>query len=102
MKDPVSPVQVALDEVWLDLDDLCRLTGVTEVWVRQRLEDGLLKSDTMLAVEVMRFDANDLHRVTRMASLERDFDAVPELASLVIDLELELARLRAKLLRLGG
>ena len=102
MKDPVYPLQVALDEVWLDLDDLCRLAGVTEVWVRQRLEDGLLNADTMLAVEVMRFDANDLHRVTRMASLERDFDAVPELASLVIDLELELARLRAKLLRLGG
>lgn len=30
-----------------------------------------------------------------MASLERDFDAVPELAALVADLEGELARLRA-------
>lgn len=37
-----------------------------------------------------------------MASLERDFDAVPELASLVIDLEQELARVRARLRRLGG
>lgn len=32
-----------------------------------------------------------------MASLEQDFDAVPELAALVVDLEQELARLRSKL-----
>jgi uncharacterized coiled-coil protein SlyX len=37
----------------------------------------------------------------RMASLESDFDAVPELASLVAALEQEVAALRAKLRRLG-
>lgn len=99
MKDPVYQVHVVLDDVWLDLADLCRLAGVTEVWVRQRLEEGLLKPDAMPAVEVLHFDADDLHRVVRMAHLERDFDAVPELASLVVDLEQELAHLRAKLRR---
>lgn len=102
MKDPVGPVQAVVDDAWLDLADLCRLAGVSEGWARQRLEEGLLRPDAVLAVEVLRFDANDLRRAARMASLERDFDAVPELASLVIDLELELAHLRAKLRRLGG
>jgi chaperone modulatory protein CbpM len=37
-----------------------------------------------------------------MAMLERDFDAVPELAALVLDLEDEVAALRARLRRLGG
>lgn len=102
MKDPVYQVQVVLDDVWIDLAALCRLAGVTEVWVRQRLEEGLLKPDAMPAVDVVRFDTDDLHRVVRMARLERDFDAVPELASLVVDLEQELAHLRVKLQRLGG
>jgi chaperone modulatory protein CbpM len=102
MTDPVYQVHVVLDDVWLDLASLCRVAGVTELWVRQRLEDGSLRTETMQAVEALHFDANDLHRVKRMVSLERDFDAVPELASLVIDLEQELAHLRAKLRRMGG
>jgi chaperone modulatory protein CbpM len=36
-----------------------------------------------------------------MAQVERDFDAVPELAALVADLHDELARLRARLRALG-
>jgi chaperone modulatory protein CbpM len=102
MKDAVWQVHAVLDDVWLDLADLCRLAGVTEVWMRQRLEDGLLPSGGMPGREALRFDADDLRRVQRMASLERDFDAVPELASLVIDLEQELAQMRARLRRLGG
>lgn len=101
MNDGNDRVQGALDEVWLDLADLCRLAGVTEIWVRERWADGLLTPDDMPAMETLRFDADGLHRVVRMASLERDFDAVPELASLVIDLEQELAALRTRLRRLG-
>ena len=48
-----------------------------------------------------RFDAADLRRVQRIAGLERNFDAVPELAALVADLEEELAQLRALLRRRG-
>ena len=102
MKDAVWQLHAVLDDVWLDLADLCRLAGVTEVWMRQRLEDGLLLSGDMPGREALRFDVDDLRRVQRMASLERDFDAVPELASLVVDLEQELAQLRARLRRLGG
>jgi chaperone modulatory protein CbpM len=101
VNDDIDRVQGALDEVWLDLADLCRLTGVTEIWVKERWADGLLTPDAMPATATLRFDSDGLHRVVRMASLERDFDAVPELASLVIDLEQERAALRTRLQRLG-
>lgn len=100
MNDEVCQVHAVLDEVWLELPDLCLLADVTEVWVRQRMADGLLAPASSPAMDVLHFDAVDLRRVVRMASLERDFEAVPELASLVIDLELEVASLRAKLRRL--
>ena len=92
-----TQVQAVLDDVWLNLTDLCHLAGVTEVWVRARMGDGLLVEHSTIAVDAFRFSANDLHRVKRMAGLEQDFDAVPELAALVVDLEQELATLRAKL-----
>jgi len=40
-------------------------------------------------------------RARCMARLERDFDAVPELAALVADLQDEIGRLRARLRRVG-
>lgn len=92
-----TQLHAVLDDVWLNLTDLCHLAGVTEVWVRARMSDGLLVEDRTIAVETFRFGANDLRRVKRMASLEQDFDAVPELAALVVDLEQELARLRSTL-----
>jgi chaperone modulatory protein CbpM len=102
MKGDKVQVQAVLDEVWLNLTDLCQLAGVSKGWVRDRMSDGLLIESTTMAVETLQFSASDLRRVQRMASLEHDFDAVPELAALVVDLELELAALRAKLWRLRG
>lgn len=90
-------VLAALDETWLNLTDLCHLAGVTEGWVRDRMSDGLLVENITGAVETFHFSASDLGRAKRMARLEQDFDAVPELAALVVDLELELAALRARL-----
>lgn len=100
MNNEAYQVHAVLDEVWLELPDLCHLADVTEVWIEQRMADGLLAPASLSTMEVLRFDATDLRRVMRMASLERDFDAVPELASLVIDLEQEVASLRIKLRRL--
>jgi chaperone modulatory protein CbpM len=37
-----------------------------------------------------------------MVRIERDFDAVPELAALVADLEAEIERLRRRLQALGA
>ncbi len=98
---PPQTIEALLDDLWLDLDALCRLAGVTEPWLRERMAQGLLPPRTLERRELVRFDAADLRRARRLACLERDFDAVPELAALVADLEGELAALRARLRRLG-
>lgn len=98
----VLTVDAVLDEVWLDAQQLCRLAGVSESWLNERVTLGLLRPDAAGASQdPWRFDAADLRRVCRMAGLERDFDAVPELAALVADLEDEVAQLRARLRRRG-
>lgn len=99
---PVQHVEALLDDLWLDLESLCRLAGVSEPWLRERLSQGLLQASAHGRGDEGRFDAAALRRVRRMVCLERDFDAVPELAALVADLEDELAQLRAQLRRLGA
>jgi chaperone modulatory protein CbpM len=96
------PVEALLDDPTLDLAALCRLAGVAEPWLRERVTLGLLGAGETEPPERWRFDFVDLRRVRRMAGLERDFDAVPELAALVFDLEEELAAMRARLSRLEG
>jgi chaperone modulatory protein CbpM len=46
---------------------------------------------------VWRFSGPALQRARRMRQLERDFDAVPELAALVADLLEEMDSLRVRL-----
>lgn len=102
---PPQAVEALLDELWLDMDALCRLAGVSQPWLHEHLQAGLLPPRPLAMRDAprdaLRFDAADLRRARRMAGLERDFDAVPELAALVADLEDELASLRARLRRLG-
>ncbi len=98
----LTTVDALLDEVWLDPPLLCRMAGVTEHWLHERVTLGLVRVHLPDPRGDWRFDAAELHRVRRIAGLERDFDAVPELAALVADLEDELAQLRAQLLRRGA
>lgn len=98
---PVTVVEALLDDVWLDLEQLCRAACVSEPWVRERVADGFVVVESRGAGDAWRFDAAALRRVRSMAKLERDFDAVPELAVLVADLQDELARLRDRLRALG-
>lgn len=65
-------------------------------WVRLRLTEGLLPAASHGSGQV-RFSAAGLRHARRMAAIERDFDAVPELAALVADLLDELDRLRGRL-----
>ena len=46
---------------------------------------------------VWRFSSAELARARRMRQIERDFDAVPELAALVADMLDEVDRLRERL-----
>jgi chaperone modulatory protein CbpM len=97
----VTVVEALLDDVWLDLDELCRAAGVSAPWVRERVAEGFVIARSYGPADAWRFDATALERVRCMAQVERDFDAVPELAALVADLHDELARLRARLRALG-
>lgn len=82
------------------LDELCRACVVSPEWVHQRVREGLLE----LVVEEpagWRFDAVLVRRVRRMRRIERDFDAGPELAALVADLQDEVEALRRRLHQAG-
>jgi chaperone modulatory protein CbpM len=89
-----------VDEAFLTLDELCRATEVGPDWVAERVQAGLLASRQSEGA-AWRFDTVALQRVRCMVRLERDFDAVPELAALVADLQAEIQRLRARLARAG-
>jgi chaperone modulatory protein CbpM len=93
-------VEALLDDEGLSLDDLCRVASVTPDWVAERVRTGLLGGFEPDAA-AWRFDVVAVQRVRWMLRVERDFDAVPELAALVADLQHEIARLRARLRRAG-
>jgi chaperone modulatory protein CbpM len=87
---------VLLDEIALTLEELAQACAVEPQWVVERIEAGIL-GDGSLHVASWRFTSNDLTRARRMRQLERDFDAVPELAALVADLLEEVDRLKVRL-----
>lgn len=82
----------------LSLDELCEAAALSPQWVVARVQSGLLV-DLSGEPSAWRFDSWVLHRACSMARLEREFDAVPELAALVADLEDEVRRLRQRSLR---
>jgi chaperone modulatory protein CbpM len=85
-----------IDETGLTLDEFTRACAVEREWVVARVQEGLLPS-LGGAPHAWRFDSLALRRAREMRRLERDFDAVPELAALVVDLIEELEALRARL-----
>lgn len=85
-----------IDEAGLTLDDLVCVCAVSREWVQHRVEEGLLQAHAA-APDGWRFSTHTVLRVRRMQALERDFDAVPELAALMADLSEELDLLRRRL-----
>jgi chaperone modulatory protein CbpM len=92
-----DPDTAALMDLQLTLDELCRAAAVEAAWVTRRVEEGLLPAPDG-SIGAWRFDTVVVTRVRRMRRVEQDFDAVPELAALVADLQDEIERLR-RLLR---
>jgi len=82
-----------LEEAALDCKAFARACGVSMEWVSAQVEAGAILVAGSVREE-WRFGARDLLRARHLAALERDFDAAPELAALVIDLQDEIARLR--------
>ncbi|QJR12082.1 hypothetical protein DSM104443_03165 [Usitatibacter rugosus] len=68
------------------LEELARLCAVEQEWVVHHVEEGLL----IAAAGEPRFTVTTLVRARRIRQIERDYDAVPELAALVADLLEEL------------
>ncbi len=85
-----------VEETSLSLEQLAGLCAVDPAWILQHLNDGLL-SATQLDSGVWRFSSMELTRARRILSIERNFDALPELAALVADLQEELDHLRRQL-----
>lgn len=89
---------VVIEDASLTLDQVCQLCAVPPDWVVQRARAGLLGLSADEPVH-WRFSRRELRRVREMRRLERDFDAVPELAALVADMIDEMEALRAALQR---
>ena len=89
-----------LEEACLTLEELASACSVSTEWVVRHVEEGALSGPGTTAAE-WRFSSRDLWRVRHIYALERDFDAVPELAALVADMLEELDTLRARLRRAG-
>lgn len=100
MADRTTVFAQTLEEYCLSLDQLAAACAVDREWVRLRLGEGLLAAGREVGSE-LRFSAHVLRRARRMAAIERDFDAVPELAALVADLLEEVDRLRRAMRRAG-
>lgn len=89
-----------IEDTYLTVEQLAALCSVEPEWVRRRIEEGLLSASKREA-DQWRFTAMELTRAKRMVSIERNFEAQPELAALVADLQEELDQLRRQLLRAG-
>lgn len=87
-----------VEDTCLTLEQLAALCAVEPEWVLQRIHDGLLNAVQHESGHWC-FSILELTRARRMLLIERNFDALPELAALVADMQEELDSLRRQLRR---
>lgn len=85
-----------MEDSWLTLEQIAAACVVDPDWLLRHIEAGLFPHAESVS-GVWRFSGPALQRARRMRQLERDFDAVPELAALMADLLEEMDRLRTRL-----
>lgn len=85
-----------MEASWLTLEQVAAACSVEPAWLICHIEEGLFPHVESVA-GTWRFSGTSLLRARRMRQLERDFDAVPELAALMADLLEEVDRLRAQI-----
>ena len=85
-----------MEDSWLTLEQVAAACRVEPAWLVHHIEEGLFPRAESVA-GTWRFSGVSLLRARRMRQLERDFDAVPELAALMADLLEELDALRTQL-----
>lgn len=87
---------VIVDEQMIERAEFASICGVSDEWIALHVQAGALPASGEDPAG-WRFSGSEIRRVHRLLALERDFDALPELAALVLDLQDEIARLRASL-----
>jgi chaperone modulatory protein CbpM len=100
MRDDETLQGTILDDAALSVDELACACSVSTEWVVHHVREGSFGEIRAASAE-WRFSSRDLGRARRIRALERDFDAVPELAALVADMLEELDTLRARVRRAG-
>lgn len=101
MHDEDILIGTLMEDSWLTLEQMAAACAVEPAWLIRHLEEGLIPHAESVA-GVWRFSGAALIHAQRMRELERDFDAVPELAALMADLLEELDVLRARVRNLDG
>lgn len=85
-----------MEDSWLTLEQIAAACAVEPAWLLRHIDEGLFPHAESVA-GVWRFSDASLLRARRMRQMERDFEAVPELAALVADLLEEMDALRERL-----
>jgi len=96
--DPITAA--VLEDAAFTVEELAFACAVSTDWVVHHVEEGALQC-VGESVAQWRFSSRDLGRARRIYQIERDFDAVPELAALVADMLEEMDALRLRLRRAG-
>lgn len=91
---------IVLDGAAYTVEDVACVCATSVQWVVHRVEEGALACRGSRPDD-WRFAQRDLTRARRMRAVERDFDAVPELAALVADMLDEIDALRERLRSAG-
>ncbi len=89
-----------MEETWLTLEQVAAACMVEPEWLLRHIEEGLFPHADSIA-GTWRFSSISLLRARSMRELERNFDAAPELAALVADMQEEMDGLRAQLRSVG-
>ena len=85
-----------LEDTGLTLEQVAAACRVEPAWLIRHIEAGLFPHAERVADD-WRISSAGIMRARRMRQLERDFDAVPELAALMADLLEEMDALRNRL-----
>jgi chaperone modulatory protein CbpM len=89
-------IATIMDDSWLTMEQLAHICRVESAWLQHRIDEGLFPYAESVA-GTWRFSNRCVLRAQRMIQLEHDFDAVPELAALIADLQDEIESLHVQL-----
>lgn len=87
---------VLIEETWLTLEQISAASRIEPAWLLAHAEEGLFPQAERIS-GMWRFSGAAALRAQRMHRIERDFDAIPELAALVADMQEELDAMRTQL-----